>query len=92
MDHKLLRGQLKIRVSIKREKAVTRKRFDVSGLKSEKVHEHFVEKAKELVEEGWDGVASGEVMWEAIRARMVDAAEVMLGWGEEATGLVQRER
>ena len=74
-DHKLLRGQLKIRVSTKREQAVTRKRFDVCRLKSEKVRKHFVEKAKELVEEGWDEVSSGEEMWEA---SMVDAAEVTL--------------
>ena len=82
-DHKLLRGQLKIKVSTKREQAVTWKRFNVCGLKREKVRERFVEKAKELVEEGWDGVSSGEEMWEAIRASMVDAAEVM--GREEAT-------
>ena len=61
---------------------MTRKRFDVCGLNSEKVRERFVEKVKELVEEGWDGVSSGEEMWEVIRASMVDAAEVTLGWEE----------
>ena len=39
-----------------------------------------MEKARELIEEGWKGAASGEKMWEAIKVGMVDAAEVTLGW------------
>ena len=48
---------------------MTRKQFDVCGRKSEKVRERFVEKVKELVEEGWDEASSGEEMWETIRSR-----------------------
>ncbi len=80
MDHKLLRGKLKIRPSTKRAQAVTRKWFDVNGLKNDRIRDHFVEKAKELIEGSWDKVTSGQEMWETIRASMVDAAKAMLGW------------
>ena len=57
-DHKLLRGQLKIKVSMKRGKAMARKRFAVSGLKDVKVREKYMEKVSELVKGSWDEVSS----------------------------------
>ncbi len=86
----MLRGKLKIRPSIKRAQAVTRKWFDVNGLKNDRIRDHFVEKAKELIEGSWNKVTSGQEMWETIRASMVDAAKVTLGVGSE-TRLIKRE-
>ena len=81
IDHKLLCAQLKIGITKKRVKAVTRKRFAVSGLRDSKVHERFVEKVCDIVEESWDEMASGVEMWEVIRDSMVNATEITLGWG-----------
>ncbi len=73
-DHKLLHGKLKIRVSSKRAQAVTRKRFDVNGLKNNRVCDLLVERAKELVEECWDKVTSekrcgrpSELVWSMLQ-------------------------
>lgn len=61
-------------------KAVTRKRFAVSGLRDAKVCERFVERVCDIVEGSWDETVSGVEMWEAIRDDMVGAAEITLGW------------
>ena len=53
-DHKLLCAQLKIGIAKKRVKAVTRKRFAVSGLQDAMVRERFVEKVCDIVEESWE--------------------------------------
>ena len=66
-DHKLLHGQLKIKVSM---------RFAVSGLKDVKIREKYMEKVSELVEVSWDEVSSGA----EIREGLVGAAEDTLGW------------
>ena len=79
-DHKLLCAQLKIGIAKKRVKAVTRKRFAVSGLRDAMMRERFVEKVCDIVEESWDERSSGIEMWEVIRGSMVDAAEITLGW------------
>lgn len=91
-DHKLLCAQQKIGIAKKQVKAVTRKRFAVSGLRDAKVRERFVEKMCDIVEGSWDEMASGVEMWEVIRDSMVDAAGIKLGWGQETNQTFQGER
>ena len=57
-------------------KAVTRKRFAVSGLKDVKINEKYMEKVSELVKGSWDEVSSGAEIWEGL----VGATEATLGW------------
>ncbi len=52
-DHKLLHAQLRVRCALKKVKVTTRKRFDVSSLREERVCGKYVERVCDLVESKW---------------------------------------
>ena len=79
-DHKLLRGQLRISLSVRKSRSVVRNRFAVGALKDEKVRESFNEKVCENIESIWQSAASGAEKWEVIRDGLTDAGQSVLAW------------
>ena len=73
-DHKLLRGQLRISLSVRKSRLVVRKRFGVGALKDEKF-ESFNEKVCQNIESIWQSAASGTEKWEVIRDGLTDTGQ-----------------
>ena len=82
-DHKLLRGQLRISLSVRKSRLVMRKRFAVGALKDEKVCESFNEKVCENIESIWQATGSEVEKWEVIRDGLTDAGQSVFGWGSQ---------
>ncbi len=78
-NHKLLQGQLRIRVPMK-PRLVLRKRFEVGALKDEKICSRFSEKVSERVASKWQSATSTAEKWEVIRDWLKDVGESVLGW------------
>ena len=79
-EHKLLRGQLRISLYVRKSRSVVRKKFAVGTLKDEKVRESFNKKVCEYIKSIWQSAASGAEKWEVIRDGLTDTGQSVLGW------------